>query len=75
MYALLVFEEVVFARKSTLVAFARADWTDIGVSFGAVNVSFVTLEAGFAPEGFAGAGMLMTDVWTGVLVLVSSVAV
>jgi hypothetical protein len=68
----LVVEEVVFAVKPTLVAFARADWAEKCLGFGAVHLSLVTLEAGFLSERLVCARILAADVWAGVLFLVSS---
>jgi len=56
--------------EPAFVAFAGAEWTGIVVSFRAVDLSLVALEASFIAERFVGAGILMADVWTGVLVLV-----
>lgn len=64
-------EKVVFAIESTLITLTRAEWAGEGVITRAVNFSFVALEAGFIPKGFIGAGILLADVWTGVLVLMS----
>lgn len=68
-------EEVVPAMKPTFVSFARAEWAWIGFSFRTVNFSFVALEASFIAKGFVGARVLAADVWTGVLVFVSSMVV
>jgi hypothetical protein len=75
MRALLVLEEVVSAMKPTFVSFARAEWAWIGFGFRTVNFSFMALEASYIAEGFVGARALVADVWTGVLVLVSSMIV
>jgi hypothetical protein len=75
MGAFLVLEEVVSAMESTFVSFARAEWAWIGFSFRTVNFFFVALEASFIAEGFVGAWVLVAYVWTGVLVLVSSMVV
>jgi hypothetical protein len=75
MRAFLVLEEVVSAMKPTFVSFTRAEWAWIGFSFRTVNFSFMASEASFVAKGFVGAWVLVADIWTGVLVLVSSMVV
>jgi hypothetical protein len=69
-----VLEKVVLAMEPALIAFASAEWARVVVSFRTMDLSLVALEARFVPEGFVGTWLLAADVWTDVLVLVSSVA-
>jgi hypothetical protein len=73
MRTFLVLEEVVSAMEPTLVSFARTEWAWIGIGFRTVGFSLVALLTCFVTEGFIGARLLVADIWTGVLVSVSSV--
>jgi len=61
--------------EPALASLARTEWAWIRFGFRTVDFSLVALEASFITKGFVGTRVLAADVWTGVLVLVSSMAV
>jgi hypothetical protein len=68
-----VFKEIEFAMEPAFIALTGAEWAGVVVSFRAVDLTFMTLQAGFIPEGFIYARVLVADVGACMLVLVSSI--
>ena len=65
-------EEIIFPIESLLVALARWDWAN--VSLGAMNLAFVAFKTAFVAKAFAVTGCVGADVWAGMLVFVSPIA-